>query len=261
MSNKTWVIRGHVFGYNDETYYVSGSAINSVYQDKVAAEAAYKQLEVAAARQFPLHETEAFFNGDESFFKALDNFVFERCGERILDGSGWPKCEELTDKLSDDDTFDFISQAGMNAYQLVEFDGAASFFAVWLPHKQNYYVQHDEFVASLVYGPSRDALQSQLEYLMYEFDNETLVIYGELAEISPQPVLLEQVLKVHKAAKYNAVKKELVIKGAGDAEVAALLAVNELLTAPVLEFKTLDLQEVMKIEKELQAEYGYDYDE
>ena len=69
MSDKTYVIRGYHFGYNDETFYVAGSSIHKIYHDKAEAEANYKSLEVAAARQFSLHEMSSFFDGDEDFIK------------------------------------------------------------------------------------------------------------------------------------------------------------------------------------------------
>ena len=49
-----------------------------------------------------------------------------------------------------------------------------------------------------------------------------------------------------------------MIKGYGEKELAALLAVNALLKTPVLEIKELTLQEVLALEQSLQSEYEYD---
>ena len=85
-----------------------------------------------------------------------------------------------------------------------------------------------------------------------------VLLHGELSDLSDTPALLEQVLNSHKKAIYNSSKKELVIKGYGEKELAALLAVNALLKTPVLEIKELTLQEVLALEQSLQSEYEYD---
>ena len=258
MSDKTYVIRGYHFGYNDETFYVAGSSIHKIYHDKAEAEANYKRLEVAAARQFSLHEMSSFFDGDEDFIKKMDDFVFTRCGEHIVDEDGCVNEEELTGALNDDDTFEFINLAAMKSYQLVEFDGEPKFFAAWLPHKDSYYIKHDECSASLVCKESKEALIAKLKNIFDEFDDWHVLLHGELSDLSDTPALLEQVLNSHKKAIYNSSKKELVIKGYGEKELAALLAVNALLKTPVLEIKELTLQEVLALEQSLQSEYEYD---
>ncbi|PTQ89060.1 hypothetical protein [Agitococcus lubricus] len=258
MRQPTYVIRAYFFGYNDETFYVSGSRIQQVFHDKAQAEAAYKRLEIDAAREFPLHELDALFNASEEDLQALDQFVFERCGEHIL-GDGWLSQDTLTDKLNDEDTFEFIQRAGCHAYQLVTFEQEPAFFAVWLPHKESYYIQYDEFATTLVYAASKDALIAELGYLMYEFDNEKIVLTGALDALSPQPMLLTQVIKGHsKIAKYDESNMRLTLKGGHDEEafLAALLAINELLNTPIIEIRTLSLAQVKTIEQELAEQMG-----
>ena len=74
MSNKKYVIRGNCFGYNDECFYVEGNRIQSTFTDKEEAEATYRQLEVAAAREFDLSEAESIFDAEEKFLNKLDKF-------------------------------------------------------------------------------------------------------------------------------------------------------------------------------------------
>lgn len=45
----TYVIRAKYFGYNDETFYVTGNRIANVFTDQAQAEQTYRQLEIAGA--------------------------------------------------------------------------------------------------------------------------------------------------------------------------------------------------------------------
>ncbi|SDX94699.1 hypothetical protein SAMN05421643_101319 [Acinetobacter kyonggiensis] len=80
----TFVIREKFFGYNDEVFYVAGNRIANIFQDQALAEQQYKQLEIAAARNFALYEVASFFDATEDELQKYDDFVFSRCGEHIV---------------------------------------------------------------------------------------------------------------------------------------------------------------------------------
>ena len=115
------MIRAKYFGYNDEVFYVAGNRIANVFDNKQQAELAYKKLEIDGARDFALYEVESLFDADEALLQQLDDFVYSRCGEHICE-EGDISDDVLPASLSDDDTFEFIQLAGMQKFQLVEFE-------------------------------------------------------------------------------------------------------------------------------------------
>lgn len=254
----TYVIRAKCFGYNDEVFYVAGNRIANVFSDKAQAEATYRQLEINSARDFGLYEVESLFDADEATLQALDAFVFERCGEHIYE-DGEISDAPLPDELSDDDTFEFIQRADMQAFQLVHFETEPKFHALWINKTQDYLKIHDECFSTLAYAETAEGLNDDVEIIFYEYESP-LVLTGALEQLSETPVLLQAAIDTHKKnAKYNASKQELTIKHDTD----TLLSINALLKEPLFEIRQLSIEEIQEIEAGLASEYGYDeeYDE
>ena len=157
----TYVIRAKYFGYNDEVFYVAGNRIANVFEDKAQAEAAYKKLEIDGARDFALYEVETLFDADEALLKQLDDFVFSRCGEHVCE-DGDISDNVLPESLSDEDTFEFIQLAGMQKFQLLQFEHEARFYALWSLKKQKWVEEHDEFFASLAYADQPEQLKTNV---------------------------------------------------------------------------------------------------
>ena len=254
----TYVIRAKCFGYNDEVFYVSGNRIANVFHDQAQAEATYRQLEINSARDFGLYEVESLFDADEKTLQALDDFVFERCGEHILE-DGMVSHNALPDELSDDDTFEFIQRARMQAFQLTHFAEEPKFYAIWVTKSQEYLKIHDECFSTLAYAETAEGLNDDIGSVFYEYESP-LVLKGALDALSATPVLLQAAIDTHKKhAKYDAGKQQLTIKQDTD----TLLSINALLREPLFEVRQLSIDEIQEIEAELAAEYGYDeeYDE
>lgn len=60
----------------------------------------------------------------------LDDFVYSRCGEHIYE-EGDVFVVMWSPQVYDDDTFEFIQLAGMQKFQLVEFENEAKFYSLW----------------------------------------------------------------------------------------------------------------------------------
>ena len=253
----TYVIREKYFGYNDEVFYVAGNRIANVFEDKQQAEAAYKQLEIKGARDFALYEVESLFDADEALLQQLDDFVYSRCGEHICE-EGDISDDVLPVSLSDDDTFEFIQLAGMQKFQLVEFENQVKFYGLWSVKKQRWVEEHDECFAGLIYSENLDAFKSKVEHIFADYDYSAIELKGSLEELSAQPILLQAMISAQSGLSYDEAKQTLVIDAWQD---EALYAVNSLLKQPLFEIKEIGLEEIQTIEKELAKQYSYDEDD
>ncbi|MEC7119415.1 MAG: hypothetical protein VXW65_05895 [Pseudomonadota bacterium] len=244
MSQIQYVLRANFFGYNDETFYVAGSRMQAVYDTHAEAQAALRSLELQNARNFELHEIDSFFDGSQEFIQKMDRFVFERCGEHILE-DGEVIQDTIPDALNDDDTLEFINLVGMNSFQIIEVQPDSQFYTLWLPHQQEYAMNYDESGTSLIYAESaQQLLEDALENLMYEFD-EPMHLKGTLAELSDSPTLLQAAIDTQKNLSYNTKKTELTLKKRDE---KALIAINDLLKQPFYEIRPLPLTELMQLE-------------
>ena len=252
----SYVIREKYFGYNDETFYVAGNRIANVFDNKQQAELAYKKLEIDGARDFALHEVESLFDADEALLQQLDDFVYSRCGEHICE-AGDISDDVLPVSLSDDDTFEFIQLAGMQKFQLVEFENQVKFYGLWSVKKQRWVEEHDECFAGLIYSESLDAFKSKVEHIFADYDYSAIELKGSLEELSAQPILLQAMISAQSGLSYDEAKQTLVIDAWQD---EALYAVNSLLKQPLFEIKEINLEEIQKIEKDLAKQYSYDED-
>lgn len=247
----TYVIRAKYFGYNDETFYVTGNRIANIFTDQIQAEQTYRQLEIEGAREFALHEEDTFFNASLEELKKYDEFVFSRCGEHLLDEDEELIADTLPIALSDDDTFEFIQLAQMQKYQLVRFDEKPKFYAIWLPEQEQWLQQYDECFEGLIYEESAEKLKSSLELIFNEY-SDGIQRQGELSALSEQPLLLKSTIDAQAGLSYNEAKKCLKIT---DWDEEALYAVNALLKQPIFEIRTLEIEEILALEKQMADEY------
>lgn len=251
-----YVIRAKYFGYNDEVFYVAGNRIANIFEDKAQAETAYKKLEIDGARDFALYEVESLFDADEALLKQLDDFVFSRCGEHVCE-DGDISDDVLPECLSDEDTFEFIQLAGMQKFQLVQFEHDVKFYGLWSVKKQQWVEEHDECFAGLVYSENPDELKNKVEYIFADYDYAAIELKGSLEVLSAQPVLLQALIASESGLSYDETKQSLVIDAWQD---AALYAVNPLLKQPLFEIKEIGLEEIQTLEKKLAKQYSYDED-
>lgn len=259
MSNSTYVIRNYQFGYNDECYYVCGSRINSIYQDKQQAKKDYKALQVQYIRNTQLSDEGSIFDAEEGLIEKLNNFVFEKTGKYLCDKeSDYLEYDaEIPSKMSDDDIFEFGKIADISAYQLVSFDDKAIFYALWDTEKQDYQYDYDECYKGLSYNRSQEEVIEKLEDWIYEKDwADKLTLEGSLEELSSSPTLLAQLINTNKRILYQEKNSQLIVKKIKPADLAAL---NELLSKPLFEVRELTPDEIIKLEKDLGYEEYEEY--
>lgn len=250
----TYVIRAKYFGYNDEVFYIAGNRIANIFDNKQQAEATYKQLEIESARDFALYEVESLFEADEAQLKQLDDFVFAHCGEHILDDDEL-SMDVLPASLNDEDTFEFVQLAEMQKFQLIQFDQEVKFYGLWSMKKQQWFEEHNEGFAGLVYSENSEVLRNSVGKIFAEYDYCSIHLNGTLSELSEQPGLLEALIATESGLSYDEAEQNLSI---AYSKHEALYAVNSLLKQPLFEIKEISLEDIQRIEKDLARQYSYD---
>jgi hypothetical protein len=265
-----WIIRGYHFGYNDECFSKCGKYTVNKFSSQEKAEQVYKRLEIKDARQFPLKEMEfAMYGGGESL-EVLDAFVYEKCGQHILDEDGELIDDVLPHQLSDNDTFEFIKKVKAYAYQLVEFsdeEANKDYWIAYLPYENTYltrdYVNGVEILSDekpLVYGETIQDLQGEFSLDCQDFGVDSqyfgqdivvngkrvynrvnfVKVIGVLADITDNPLLLQKIIEQY-PDDFKLTNTELWI---GTEISTAFWAANELLKQPLVEFKRFTAKEL-----------------
>ena len=245
MSTKKYVIRGVVFGYNDECYYVEGNRIQSTFTDQQEAEATYRALELSAARAFDISEAENIFEADSSLLQQLNQLVVDACGTSILEGDFVERGMQLPKEMDDETVLKFVEMAGMHSYQLLAFDVDKKFYALWLPEEKAYATIPSEGIESLVYAETRKELLPAVEELIEYNEWNPTIIRGKLSDISDKPLLLEQIIKRESKLNYNEKTKELKISGK---KASTYMITNQFLAKPMFEVHELSIDEIGEIE-------------
>ena len=109
-------------------------------------------------------------------------------------------CEQIVAKMDTKDVFDFVHQADIHSYTLVEYDESLPIFVRWLPQAQAYHAARDEGSGKTLF--SAHTPQALIEQFAQDTDNScsehklstTWTCNGRLDEISHSPELLTSVL-------------------------------------------------------------------
>ncbi len=262
-----YVIYENSFGYNDECFYVSGSFIDSVFDDKDKAEAACRKLELKHQKYFVsehLRDQESIFEygWDEEFQKKINDFTNEKVGKPLLVSEEDDPDDRVFTSLNDDDLLSLADLLENKGYQLVEYDDAVSFFALKFIDTEMFLVERGECICYLVCSESKDALIDSLsEFLrrnddiVYLFKSQTR---SELGELTESPHLLEKLLKSEGFNINRIINEGVDLEGKTG---QFCLSVNELLKKPLLEVVNLSLDEVHDLENEIRDNPQYiDFD-
>ena len=174
-----YVLRAYCFGYNDENFYICGTRINDVFDNREKAEAAYRKAQLAYLKEIDLAEHEKVFNGDQAYIKKLDAFIREKTGTPILGENDWVDMGTHTHtEMSDDDLFEFGEMGELHAYKLIAFEEAPVFYTLWNPREERYFQTIDEGYEGLVYGASHDELMKLIEEGDFTLDWDDLEMEG-----------------------------------------------------------------------------------
>lgn len=243
-----YIIQGFHWGYNDEVYYPCGRYIKSTFDNKEDAEKAQLALEREHWQHIDLGETTEFFDSDQTLVDKVNAFVTEKCGKPLFIDDAYRDIYIPKD-LTDDDFKQFLTVAGLGAYQLTKFETDQTFYALWMPNNQGYLKIYDEYSEALIYESSIDLLKTEAaETLEYHWDDEEINLTGKLSELSNSPVILQTLIEKSQALTYNPDKKMLTIH---TENVNDLFAINELLKTPLFEIKSLNVEEIQALEAEM----------
>lgn len=245
MVDKSYVIRGNHYGYNDECFYVCGTSINAVYHVKEDAVKEYKRLQVEFLREMDISDQEEFWDAEESTIKKMNAFMQARVGRNLLEGDYFDWATHLPSELSDEDVLDFGETFGVSAYKLAEYDKEPDFYVLWDCGESVYQKDYDECYEGLRFAENRQELLSNLDDLMYDRGWHSMVLSGTLEEISDNKMLLNALIATMDCLSYCEEKLELRIK---DIQADQLDAVNALLRTALFEVRTLKAEELKALD-------------
>lgn len=257
MNNTKYALRANVFGYNDEYYNIyDGSAdgrVCGIYATREEAMDAWKKMEHHAVKNKPLGQVQDFIESSTEHMQELDKFVFERCGEHIVnDGYLDEECETTIAKMSVEDVFEFLTKAKLRSYTLVEYqtDAKAKRYVWWLPEKQNYIFSSDELGGSggVCQAVNIEKLYADnywvLECIFDECEEDYYHLKGTLDELSHSPEILLTLITTHPDVEYDEEQQYLTLKN-----IAVFKEVYPLLVNPPIEVREVTLEQILEIEK------------
>lgn len=244
-----YVLRAYCFGYNDENFYVCGTRISEVFEQRDQAEAAYRKAQLEYLRDIDLAEHENIFNGEEAYLRKLAEFVEAKTGKNIISDNDWIELGTDTHtEMSDDDLFEFGELGELHAYKLIAFDDEPVFHALWNPVEEKYFQTIDEGFEGFVYGASRDEAMKMIESHDINLDWEGLEKQGTLDELSDNPTVLRQFIASTAEIEYD--ESDAVLRF-GYPETEHVIALNALLKEPIFEIRELTVAEIKDLEKEI----------
>lgn len=240
MNTHQYIIRHVDFAYNDEyfqTAFKSLGHIQSLFDDRAAAEAAYKNLVVAALKEEDLSNYDfGYGEASEEVYSAVEAFLLEKTGQEYQVGDDLPD-------LSDDDLFQFAQLTGIVPYQLIEVESNQRFYVAWLNQEQSYLSSYES--GSLIYGNTPDFIESS-EFDWYFLDQISTDLTGTLAELSEAPEILKQVIHHATGITYLEQEQRLSIEG-HRASYAKICEINALLKEPLFEIQEKNLSELQAL--------------
>ena len=249
-----YALRASCFGYNDENFYVCGSRIEKLFNEREKAEAAYRKAQLKYLRDIDLGEHEKFFNGDDDYVRKMAEFIKAKTGESILSDGGWVEMDtKAHTNMSDDDLFEFGEKGGVTAFKLIEFEDDAPFVALFNTRTEAYCKTVDEAFEGLIYGASRDELLGSIGDYALEVEWEDIELQGSLEALSETPAVLRNLINSVDEFEYD--EDEGVLR-LGYPETAHIVSLNALLREPLFEFRELSLDEILDIEKDLDGGTG-----
>jgi hypothetical protein len=259
MSSNKYALRANTFGYNDEYYNIYDGSVDGricgLYDTREAAIEAWKKLEHQKVSKNPLGNVQEFIELPEEKLQELDNFVFEHCGEHIVN-DGWldEECETIIAKMTVEQVFEFLNKAELCAYTLVEYQPTNDkFYVWWLAEKETYICSSEELGLSggVCQASSVEALFNNYNwflesYLEEQDEGDYCHFKGTLEEISHSPEILRTLIATKPNIDYDEAEQSLTLR-----DVAVLKEVYPLLIHPPIEVREVTLEQIIEIEKNL----------
>ena len=268
MTKKIYVIRKIAYGFDDEQHYERAvGAITDTFDDERAAYQRLTELETARFRDFDPVDYEQFGHygryhpHNQAERKALDAFLKAEFGESFLG------IDERTNQyhvkkrffeianaanITDAQIMKFREIIGLRFHVLHAFEEEARFYALWLPHRDEFYrvtyVREDN--AIYFYNSYDEALAATKEgEFIGVFDDFNLP--GRPEDLSEQPVLLTALINTTNCLHYNDAKAQLelrpVWKNDMTEQAEHLASLNALLKQPLFEIRDFSLEDAKNV--------------
>ena len=256
MSKTKYVLRANVFGYNDEYYSIEDGSddgrLCGLFDTREAAMEAWKKLEHETVGSQPLGQVQEFMELTEDELQRLDTFVFEKCGEHFLYDGEYvnEECEQIIAKMNVEDVFEFLTQADLLSYTLVEYQPTEEKFDVlWLVEKETYIFSSEDI------GESGGLYTSKnVEGLWYNYffrcgledccKGEYFHFTGTLEALSHTPEILRTLIANNPKIHYDDAQQQLSL-----ADASVFGDVYPLLIAPPIEVREVTFEQLVEIEK------------
>lgn len=225
MTDKSYVIRGYHFGYNDECYYVNGAYNHGIYSNKDEAEAEYRRMEVKAALELDLDEVGSLFD-NEKLADQAKKFLLTHGG--CWDDGG------ISSAMSDDSVLAFLDLIDWHSYKLIEFEGKPRFYGLWWVDDECYECESDEEGTYVTFEP---AANDFIHLVSEKLGKKTLK--GTLGDLSQTPHLLQALIESDPKITFDSNSCKLVISRN---DGTSWIALAELLKKPPFELRLLSLE-------------------
>ncbi|MDA0697607.1 MAG: hypothetical protein O2793_14515 [Proteobacteria bacterium] len=239
--NKVYVIVYRGYWYTDEYYqpYSCENSIHHLFYNKQEAIKEWKKLEL-----------------DFQKTQGYDIFAFEGCTFEMNDAN--LDFDEMYDRyykksLTDDQIHDLTIKLDRNIYELIEYPKNFKCYVTWLPNKNSYMLSDD----TTEYDP-----YSNIALEWHSFDDTRpedrqnkvpIILGGTLKELSDTPLLLERLIEQDQNLTYSTEYKCLNIMP----HEATINSVNALLKKHFFEIQCLSIEEIFKIEQQLNQDLGW----
>ncbi|WP_417210740.1 hypothetical protein [Acinetobacter venetianus] len=155
--------------------------------------------------------------------------------------------------LTDDEIHDLTIKLDRNIYELIEYPKNFKCYVTWLPNKNSYMLSDD----TTEYDP-----YSNIALEWHSFDDTRpedrqnkvpIILGGTLEELSDTPLLLERLIEQDQNLTYSTEYKCLNIMP----HEATINSVNALLKKHFFEIQCLSIEEIFKIEQQLNQDLGW----
>ena len=283
MNEKTYVIHSNEYSYTHWPFTICGTRINSYFSDAHLATQTLHQLVAQYMRspnlkkhlelvQAPsnllrllddyVYQTTGQCFVQEPYLKFLDNLDFHETLDFIVDTSFNPRSYSgdelaiysLPDSLNETELVELCEIANLQPYELTEFQDTPYFYALWDNRESQFIYTFDDndICQGLLFATSIDHLQQHYELLENFTRWGAYRIEGELSEISPSPKALESYIKACSNLNYR--NSALYVHWLG---ITELIELNQLLHHPIIEVKTLSLEELIQAQENRPYRFHY----
>jgi len=250
-TNKTYVMRHPAIGYDDEVYYGMGYLLDKSYSDVDKANKELRKIQISNLKDYPLDETNAYFQGSDEFRTKIEGFIEENSSSKAEDFFHALAYSDDKHGMSDDNLLKLGEMLHVANSDLVEVDESNAMYMLWDPIEDEPIVEYTESGFDLTFvNVSEDAVlkdaEDRIEYLFDE-EESTEGLNGSYEDISESPELLKSLVESNKALNHDGA----AITIEDELDLKTIKSLNGLLKKPLYSIKTLSVEEAAKIQEKM----------